>query len=191
MIPFNKPYYNKSCLHNIEKTYINGIQSGDGIYGKKCEFFFENKYKFKKCLLVPSCTHALEMMAMLLNIKIGDEIIIPSYTFVSTANAFIKFGAKVICIDSMIDNPNIDPDKIINNITSKTKAICIVHYAGWSCNMGKILKICRDNNIILLEDAAQAIHSYYKNKPLGSFGSMSSFSFHETKNFVGGQCGAL
>lgn len=191
MIPFNIPYYNDNCIENIKLTYNYGIQSGDGEFSKKCEKFFQEKYNFKKTLLLPSCTHALEMMAMLLDIKEDDEIIIPSYTFVSTANAFVKFGAKIICVDSMVDNPNIDANEIKKNITSNTKAICVVHYGGWSCDMDTIVKICQDNNIILLEDAAQAIHSYYKNKPLGSFGVMSTFSFHETKNINCGEGGLL
>ena len=188
---FNVPYYNIKCIENIKKTYEIGIQSGDGYFSKKCQEFFKNKYNFNHTLLVPSCTHALEMMAMLINIKEGDEIIIPSYTFVSTANAFVKFGANIVCVDSLKNHPNIDPIEIEKNITNKTKAICIVHYGGWSCNMDKIVKICKKYNIILLEDAAQAIHSYYKGKPLGSFGEMSAFSFHETKNINCGEGGLL
>uniref|UniRef100_A0A6C0AXA2 N-acetyltransferase domain-containing protein n=1 Tax=viral metagenome TaxID=1070528 RepID=A0A6C0AXA2_9ZZZZ len=191
MIPYNCPYYHDSCIKNIKLTYKYGIQAGDGSFSKKCENILIEKYNFKKPLLVTSCTHALEMMAMLLNIKEGDEIIIPSYTFVSTASAFVQFGATIVCVDSKEDDPNIDPNEIIKNITQNTKAICIVHYAGWACDMDQIVKICEDNNIILLEDAAQAINSYYKNKPLGTFGAMSAFSFHETKNINCGEGGLL
>lgn len=190
-IPFNKPFYNEKCLVNIKKTYENGVQSGDGFFTNKCKKLLKEKYKFNNCFFVPSCTHALEMMAMLLNIKDGDEIIIPSYTFVSTANAFVKFGAKVVCVDSLNENPNIDPNEIEKNITNNTKAVCIVHYAGWACDMDKIKKLCEKFNIILLEDAAQAINSFYKNQPLGTFGSMSAFSFHETKNINCGEGGLL
>lgn len=188
---FNKPFFNEKCINNIRKTYEFGIQSGDGYFSKKCQEFFKNKYNFKYNLLVPSCTHALEMMAILLNINDNDEIIIPSYTFVSTANAFVKFGAKIVCVDSLNDNPNIDPNEIEKNINEKTKAVCIVHYGGWSCNMDEIVKICKRNNIILLEDAAQAINCFYKNQPLGTFGDMSAISFHETKNINCGEGGLL
>ncbi len=190
-ILFNKPYFNDKCLEHIKQTFENNTQSGDGVFSKKIYDFLKNKYNFNNALLTTSCTHSLEMMAMLLNIKDGDEIIIPSYTFVSTANAFVKFGANIIFVDSCDDNPNIDPDKIIDKITEKTKALCIVHYAGWGCDMDKIVDICEKYNIVLLEDAAQAIHSYYKNKPLGSFGAMSAFSFHETKNINCGEGGLL
>ena len=131
------------------------------------------------------------MMALLLNISEQDEIIIPSYTFVSTANAFAKYGAKIITVDSLDENPNIDPNEIEKNINKNTKAVCIVHYSGVSCDMDQIIEICNKNNIILLEDAAQCINSYYKDIPLGSFGAMSAFSFHETKNINCGEGGLL
>ena len=191
MIPFNVPYYNSNCINNIKETFKKGIQSGDGYFSKLIYNELNKKYNFKNSLLVPSCTHGLEMMALLLDIKKGDEVIIPSYTFVSTANAFEKYGANVVLIDSLLDNPNIDENQIERHITTKTKAICIVHYAGVACNMDKIVKICQKNNIILLEDAAQCIHSFYKGKPLGSFGAMSAFSFHETKNINCGEGGLL
>jgi len=190
-IPFNKPFFSEDCLTNIRETYSNVIQSGDGIFSRRIYDFFSSTYGFNKSLLTPSCTASLEMMAMLLNITPDDEIIIPSFTFVSTANAFVKFGAKIVFVDSCSDNPNIDPEKIQQCITSKTKALCIVHYAGIGCDMDKIVEICSLNNIILLEDAAQAIHSFYKGKPLGSFGDLSAFSFHETKNINCGEGGLL
>ncbi len=186
MLPFSKPYYNKQCLEDIENASINDIS-----YIDKCETFLTNKYKFPHCILTTSCTHALEMMAMILDIGIGDEVLIPSYTFVSTANAFVKFGASIKCIDSCKDNPNIDPDKIEKAITKKTKALVIVHYAGSACDMDKISFICKKHNIILLEDAAQAINSYYKGKALGTFGLLSAFSFHSTKNVNCGEGGLL
>ena len=127
------------------------------------------------------------MMALILNIGHGDEVLIPSYTFVSTANAFVKFGASIKCIDSENLNPNIDINKIEENITNKTKALVVVHYAGWSCNMEKVKLLCEKHNIYLLEDAAQAINSYYDGKPLGSFGILSAFSFHSTKNINCGE----
>jgi dTDP-4-amino-4,6-dideoxygalactose transaminase len=190
-IPYNKPYFNQKCLDYIKDTFHKGTQSGDGFYSKEIYKLLKDKYNFNNVLLTPSCTHSLEMMAMLLDVKKNDEIIIPSYTFVSTANAFVKFGARVIFVDSMLDNPNIDPNKIEEKITKNTKAICIVHYAGWACDMDKIIYICKKYNIILLEDAAQAIHSFYKNKPIGSFGAISAFSFHETKNINCGEGGML
>ena len=191
IIPFNKPYYNNKCIENIKISVKKNTLSGDGYFSKKCYQLLEKKYNFKNCLLTPSCTHSLEMMAMLLNIKNEDEIIIPSYTFVSTANAFCKFGGKIVCIDSKKNNPEINTNDIEKYITKNTKAICIVHYAGWACDMEEILKICNKHNIYLLEDAAQAIHSFYKGKPLGSFGDMSAFSFHETKNINCGEGGLL
>lgn len=190
-IVFNKPYFNKECTKNIKESVSMGTLSGDGYFSNKCYEFFRQNYGFENSLLVPSCTHALEMMAMLIDIEEGDEVIVPSYTFVSTANAFVKFGAKIVCVDSECSNPNINPFDIEKNINKKTKAVCIVHYAGWSCDMEKIQDICNKHNIILLEDAAQAIHSFYKGKPLGSFGAMSAFSFHETKNINCGEGGLL
>ena len=190
-IVFNQPYFDKRCIQNIEETYTHGIQSGDGMFSKRIYMQLNTKYGFNNCLLVPSCTHALEMMALLLNVSKGDEIIIPSYTYVSTANAFEKYGATVILVDSSYDNPNINADNIERYITPRTKAICIVHYAGVGCEMDKILQICTKHGIILLEDAAQCIHSYYKGQPLGSFGAISAFSFHETKNINCGEGGLL
>ena len=186
MLPFSKPYYNKQCLEDIKNASINNIS-----YIDKCETFLTNKYKFPHCILTTSCTHALEMMAMILDIGNSDEVLIPSYTFVSTANAFVKFGASIKCVDSFKDNPNIDPDKIEKAITKKTKALVIVHYAGVACDMDKISSICKKHNIILLEDAAQAINSYYKGNALGTFGLLSAFSFHSTKNINCGEGGLL
>ena len=191
MIPFNKPFLTGKEMHYMYQAIESGKISGNGMFTKKCHDFFTDKYKFKKCLLTSSCTDALEMAAMLSNIGPGDEVIIPSYTFVSTALAFIRQGANVIFADSNIDNPNIDADSIEALITTKTKAIVPVHYAGVSCDMDKIMEIAHKHNLIVIEDAAQAIDSYYKGRPLGSIGNFGCFSFHETKNIISGEGGML
>lgn len=158
---------------------------------KNVTIFFEQKFGFKKALLTTSCTDALEMCAILADIKQGDEVIIPSYTFVSTALAFVRQGAKIVFVDSRADHPGIDEDKIEELITSKTKAIVPVHYAGVACDMDKIMYLANKYNLLVIEDAAQAIDSYYKGKPLGSIGHMAAFSFHETKNINSGEGGLL
>jgi len=191
MIPFNKPFLIGSELKYIEDAVLSGKISGNGVFTQKCQAFFENEYGFKKALLTTSCTDALEMCAILANINEGDEVIVPSYTFVSTAIAFIRQGAKVIFADSYEDNPNIDVDKIEALITSKTKAIVPVHYAGIACDMDKIMKLAEKYNLLVIEDAAQAIDSFYNGKPLGSIGHMAAFSFHETKNIIAGEGGML
>jgi dTDP-4-amino-4,6-dideoxygalactose transaminase len=191
MIPFNKPFLIGSELKYIEDAVLSGKISGNGVFTQKCQAFFEKEYGFKKALLTTSCTDALEMCAILANIKEGDEVIVPSYTFVSTAIAFIRQGAKVIFADSYEDNPNIDADKIETLITSKTKAIVPVHYAGIACDMDKIMQLAEKYNLVVIEDAAQAIDSFYKGKPLGSIGHMAAFSFHETKNIIAGEGGML
>ena len=163
---------------------------------KKCHEFFEKKYGFKKCLLTTSCTDALEMAAILLNIQPGDEVIMPSYTFVSTANAFVLRGAKIVFADSRPDHPGIDEDTIEELITPKTKAIVPVHYGGVACDMDKIMAIAGRHDLFVVEDAAQAIDSYYTGKdgrqrPLGSIGHLAAFSFHETKEYQCGEGGML
>ena len=185
-ILFNEPNFKKKYIDNILDHFENNIS-----YTKKCKQLVYDKYNFKNVIFTTSCTHALEMMAMILNIGYGDEVIIPSYTFVSTANAFVKFGATIKCLDSMNDHPNMDINNIENSITEKTKALVIVHYAGQSCDMNKLSNICDKHNIFLLEDAAQAINSYFYEKPLGSFGILSAFSFHYTKNINCGEGGML
>lgn len=190
-IVFNKPFLTGKETHYIYEAVNSGKISGDGVFTKKCHQFFETHYGFKKALLTTSCTDALEMAAILLDIKEGDEVIAPSYTFVSTVNAFVLRGAKIIFADSMTTSPNIDADAIEALITSKTKAIVPVHYAGVACDMDKILDIAQKYNLYVVEDAAQAIDSYYKGKPLGSIGHMSAFSFHETKNVIAGEGGLL
>lgn len=191
MIPFNKPYLHGRELVYIAQAVASGKISGDGIFTKRCHEFFKNKYNFKQVLLTTSCTDALEMAAILLNIKDGDEVILPSYTFVSTANAFVLRGAKLVFADSSPDNPNIDAEKIEELITSNTRAIVVVHYAGIACDMGRIQQISDRYGIPVIEDAAQAIDSFYNGRPLGSFGKFSAFSFHETKNIISGEGGLL
>lgn len=196
MIPFNKPYLTGNETKYIEEAVKSGKISGNGIFTKKCQDFFEANYNIKKALLTTSCTDALEMAAILINIKEGDEVIMPSYTFVSTANAFVLRGAKIIFADSMPNHPNIDASKIEALITSKTKAIVPVHYAGVSCDMDTIMDLAKTYNLFVIEDAAQAIDSYFtgkdgKKKALGSIGHLAAFSFHETKNIIAGEGGLL
>lgn len=191
MLPFNKPYLTGKEAHYMYQAVYNGKLSGNGTFTKRCQQFFENRYGFKKCLLTTSCTDALEMAAILCDIKPGDEVIVPSYTFVSSALAFVRQGAKIVFADSYSNNPNIDADAIESLITPKTKVIVPVHYAGVACDMDKIMEIAHRHNILVVEDAAQAIDSFYKNKPLGSIGHMAAFSFHETKNIISGEGGML
>jgi dTDP-4-amino-4,6-dideoxygalactose transaminase len=190
-IPFNKPYLTGEETRYIEQAVQSGKISGDGIFTKKCHDFFEKKYTFKKVLLTTSCTDALEMAAILIDIKPGDEVIAPSYTFVSTVNAFVLRGAKIIFADSREDSPNIDVKKIEALITNKTKVIIPVHYAGIACEMDEIMQLAAKYNLFVVEDAAQAINSFYKGKPLGSLGHFAAFSFHETKNIISGEGGML
>lgn len=195
-IPFNKPYSTGEEIHFITEVINFGKLSGNGSFTQKCQNFFENEYGFKKSLLTTSCTDALEMAAILANIKPGDEVIIPSYTFVSTALAFVRQGAKIVFADSYTDNPNIDATKIENLITPKTKVIVPVHYAGIACDMELILSLAQRYNLLVIEDAAQAIDSYYTfkdgtKKALGSIGHLAAFSFHDTKNIISGEGGML
>ena len=173
------------------QAVYNGKLSGNGEFTKRCQLFFEEKYGFKKCLLTTSCTDALEMAAILCDIQPGDEVIVPSYTFVSSALAFVRQGAKIVFADSMKRNPNLDAEKIEALITPRTKVIVPVHYAGVACDMDRIMEIAEKHNLLVVEDAAQAIDSYYKGKPLGTIGHLSCFSFHETKNIISGEGGML
>lgn len=191
MIPFNKPFLTGKEAHYMYQAVYTGKLSGNGVFTKKCQEFFETRYGFKKCLMTTSCTDALEMAAILCDVQPGDEVIVPSYTFVSSALAFIRQGAKIIFADSCENNPNIDADKIESLITEKTKVIVPVHYAGVACDMDKILEIANRYNILVVEDAAQAIDSFYKGKPLGGIGHLGCFSFHETKNVTAGGEGGL
>lgn len=191
MIPFNKPYLTGKEAHYMYQAVFTGHLSGNGYFTKKCQKFFEEKYGFKKCLLTTSGTDALEMCAMLCDLKAGDEVIVPSYTFVSTALAFLREGATVVFADSMDSNPNLDANKFESLITPRTKVIALVHYAGVACDMDAIMAVAEKHNLIVVEDAAQAIDSYYKGRPLGSCGHLGAFSFHETKNITAGGEGGL
>ena len=191
MIPFNKPYLCGKEAHYLYKAVQSGKISGNGDFTKLCHRFFTDRFNYNKCLLTTSCTDALEMAALLLEIKPGDEVIMPSYTFVSTANAFVLRGANIIFADSYLDNPNIDPAGIEQLISSKTKAIVVVHYAGVACDMDAFKAIAKKHNLFIVEDAAQAIDSYYKNQALGGIGDLGAFSFHETKNIISGEGGML
>ena len=191
MIDFNRPYLTGKETHYMYQAVSKFHLSGNGEYTKKCQHFFEERYGFKKCLLTTSGTDALEMCAMLCDLKPGDEVIIPSYTFVSTALAFLREGAKVVFADSMKRNPNLDAEAIEALITPRTKVIVPVHYAGVACDMDKIMAIAEKHNLLVVEDAAQAVDSYYKNRPLGGIGHLAAFSFHETKNITAGGEGGL
>lgn len=196
MIPFNKPYLTGKEVHYMYEAVSTGKISGNGLFTHRCQRFFQEKFGFKKTLLTSSCTDALEMAAILCSIQPGDEVIIPSYTFVSTANAFVLRGAKIVFADSMSLNPNMDADSIEPLITSKTKVIVPVHYAGIACDMEKIMKLAAKYDLLVVEDAAQAIDSYFyfsdgSRKALGSIGHFGAFSFHETKNIIAGEGGML
>lgn len=195
-IGFNLPYITGKETQYIQDAVNRHQISGNGHYTKLCHQFFEQKYEFKKCLLTTSCTDALEMAAILLDIQEGDEVIMPSYTFVSTANAFILRGAKIIFVDSRKDHPGMDEDKIEELITPKTKVIVPVHYAGMACDMDKIMALADKYNLFVVEDAAQSIDNYFiskdgTRKALGSIGHLAAFSFHETKNIISGEGGML
>lgn len=191
MIPFNKPFLTGKEAHYMYQAVYTGKLSGNGVFTKKCQQFFEEKYGFKKAIMTTSGTDALEMAAILCDVQSGDEVIVPSYTFVSSALAFVRQGAKIVFSDSCENNPNIDADKIEALITDKTKVIVPVHYAGVACDMDKIMDIANRHNLFVVEDAAQAIDSYYKGKPLGSIGHFGCFSFHETKNVTAGGEGGM
>ena len=191
MIHYNKPYFSGREIKYLEEVCHSMTMSGNGDFTKKCHSFFEQRYGFKKCLLTTSGTDALEMCAMLCNLREGDEVIIPSYTFVSTALAFLREKAKVVFADSGNETPNITVEQIAPLITPRTKVIAVVHYAGVACDMAPIMKLAKEHNIIVVEDAAQAIDSFYKGRPLGSIGHLAAFSFHETKNINCGEGGML
>lgn len=195
-ITSNTPYVVGTEFQFIKDAIANRHLSGNGKYTNLCQQFFKDKYGFKKNLLTTSCTDALEMCGILLNIQPGDEVIMPSFTFVSTANAFILRGAKIIFADSSNNNPNINEAEIEKLITKKTKAIVVVHYAGVACRMDAIMAIANKHNVFVVEDAAQAIDSFYTNseskkQALGSIGHLAAFSFHESKNIQCGEGGLL
>ena len=190
-IPFNKPYVTGKELHYIAQSVTLGNIAADGHFTKACNKLICDTFDLRSSLMVTSCTSALEMAAILCNIELGDEVILPSYTFVSTANAFVRAGAKPIFADISPDTLNIDETKIAELITPRTKAIVPVHYAGISCEMDTIMDLAAQHDIRVVEDAAQAMHSYYKGRALGSIGDLSTFSYHETKNYVCGEGGTL
>ena len=191
MIPFNKPYCSGRELDYIKEVCGSMTMSGNGDFTKRCHAFFEKRYGFKKCLLCTSGTDALEMCAMLCELKPDDEVIVPSYTFVSSAIAFLREGAKVVFADSGADNPNITVETIKPLITEKTKVIVVVHYAGVACDMDNIMQLAEQHHLLVVEDAAHSIDSFYKGLPLGGIGHLGAFSFHETKNINCGEGGML
>jgi dTDP-4-amino-4,6-dideoxygalactose transaminase len=190
-IPYNKPFFALESLNFIKDAVSKKTIASDGFYTKKCQKFFADNFNFQYSFLTPSCTAALEMAALLANISEGDEVIVPSYTFTSTANAFVLRGAKIKFADSNIYNPNIDPSEIEKLITNKTKVIVIVHYAGIACDMKAIKLLTKKFGLLLIEDCAHSINSYLYGKPLGSYGDLSCFSFHDTKNISSGEGGLL
>ncbi len=190
-IPFNKPYITGNELGYIQTAIEDGAVSGDGQFTVKCQNLLKEKFGFKECLLTTSCTDALELAALLLDIGPGDEVIVPSYTFVSSANAFMLRGAKILFADSTNNGPNIDPESIRSLVTPNTKAIVVVHYAGIPCEMDAINEIAEEYGLYVVEDAAHALDTYYKGKPAGMLGHLAAFSFHATKNVIAGEGGAL
>lgn len=191
LIPFNKPYLTGRELDYIREAVDLGKISGNGEFTRRCQEFFEQRYGFQKCLLTTSCTDALEMAAILLDLQPGDEVILPSFTFVSSANAFVLRGAKIVFVDSQADHPNLDVSQLEPLITSKTKAVVVVHYGGLACDMDEIMAIANRHGLFVVEDAAQAIASTYQGKALGGIGHLGCFSFHETKNIQCGEGGML
>jgi len=191
MIPFNKPYMTGKELAYIAEAHANGMLAGDGPFTKRCHRWLEETARTKKALLTHSCTAALEMAAILAGIQPGDEVIMPSYTFVSTANAFVLRGGVPVFVDIRPDTLNIDENLIEAAITDRTKAIVPVHYAGVGCEMDKIMEIATRHDLLVIEDAAQGVMSRYRGRPLGSIGHLGAYSFHETKNLISGEGGAL
>jgi dTDP-4-amino-4,6-dideoxygalactose transaminase len=190
-IPFTQPYRTGLEKEYIEDCLTRNTLSSDGLYTKRCVKILESEFGIPKVLLTPSCTAALEMAAILCNISLGDEVILPSYTFVSTANAYVLRGAKPVFVDIRPDTLNIDESKIEAAITERTKVICPVHYAGVACEMDTIMAIADKHQLLVVEDAAQGVNAFYKGGALGSIGHLGTYSFHETKNYVCGEGGAL
>lgn len=191
MIPFNKAAYLEESEEYVADVLKSSKIAGDGKYTRLCTEWMENRFHAKKILLTTSCTAALEMVAILLNIQEGDEVIMPSYTFVTTANAFVLRGAKIVFVDIRPDTMNVDEEKIESAITKKTKAIVIVHYAGVACEMEKIMLIAQKHHLPVVEDAAQGVMSTWRGQALGTIGTFGCYSFHETKNYTMGEGGAL
>lgn len=190
-IPFNKPFIAGHELAYIREAVDRGKLTGDGHFSRLCHGFFQDRYGFRKCLLTTSCTDALEMSALLADIQPGDEVIVPAYTFVSTANAFVLRGAHIVFADSRTDEPNMDVGLLETLLTPRTKAIVVVHYAGVAVDMDPVMALAKKHGLVVVEDAAQAIESRYKDQPLGGIGHFGTFSFHETKNLIAGEGGLL
>lgn len=190
-IPFNKPFLTGNETRYIRAAVKSGKISGDGLFTRRCCDFFESRYGFLQTFLTTSCTDALEMAAILCNIKPGDEVIAPTYTFVSTVNAFVLRGARIIFADSQSDSPNIDAGRLEELLTPQTRVVVPVHYGGVACDMDRISDIARRHDLFVVEDAAQCVDSYFKGRPLGSIGHFGAFSFHETKNVIAGEGGML
>ena len=190
-IPFNKPHFTGREAFHLSEAAILGHLAGNGHYTSLCQGFFEERYGFRKVLLTTSCTDALELAALVLGIAPGDEVIMPSYTFVSTANAFALRGAKIVFADSNPLNPNIDAGTLAGLITEKTRAIVVVHYGGIACEMQTIMELAAKHRLFVVEDAAQCVDAFCNDTPLGSFGHLAAFSFHETKNITSGEGGML
>lgn len=191
MIPFNKPFLAGKEIHYIYQAVYSGKISGNGQYTKLCQNYFHRYFGFQRCLLTTSCTSALEMAAILVDIQPGDEVIMPSFTFVSTANAFVLRGARLVFADSGAQHPNMDVSALEELVTPRTKAIVVMHYGGMACDMDAVMELANRKGLWVVEDAAQAVDSYYKGKVLGSIGHLSAFSFHETKNVISGEGGML
>jgi dTDP-4-amino-4,6-dideoxygalactose transaminase len=190
-IPFNKPFIAGKELYYIAQAVTEGNLGGDGRFTRACSVLLEERFGIPKVLLTPSCTAALELAAILCDLQPGDEVIMPSYTFVSTASAFVRAGAKPVFVDIRSDTLNIDESLIEGAVTERTRAICVVHYAGVPCEMDVIMAIAERHNLLVIEDAAQAVNSWYKGKAAGSIGDLACYSFHETKNYICGEGGAL
>jgi dTDP-4-amino-4,6-dideoxygalactose transaminase len=190
-VPFNKPFISGKELYYVAQSIVNGKIAGDGRFTSQCARLLEEQFDVNRVLMTPSCTAALEMAATLCDLREGDEVILPSYTFVSTANAFVRLGAKPIFVDVRRDTLNIDEELIEDAITPRTKAIFPVHYAGVSCEMNRIMEIAEKHNLLVVEDAAQGVNASYEGQALGSIGHLGAYSFHETKNYVCGEGGAL
>ncbi len=191
MIHFNRPYLTGKETEYIRQAVADGKISGNGEFTHRCQEFFERRYGFGKCLLTTSCTDALEMAAILTEVGPGDEVIVPSYTFVSSALAFVRQGATLVFADSKADEPCVDVAKLEALVTPRTRVIVVVHYAGVACDMDAVMELAARRNLLVVEDAAQAIDSRYKGRPLGSIGHLACFSFHETKNIISGEGGLL
>ena len=188
---FNRPYLTGREAHHLARVALSGKLSGNGQYTQMCQDFFRQRFGFRKTLLTTSCTDALEMAAILCNVQPGDEVIMPSFTFVSTANAFLLRGARIRFADTYSDYPNIDPEAVRELINQKTRVILVVHYAGVACDMDTIVALARQHNLCVVEDAAHAVDSFFRDRPLGSIGHFGTFSFHETKNIISGEGGML